>query len=126
VAENNLSAIANKENAGEKAQRFDYDGYYKDLIECFFYPLLKRAAPRLYEIADTVVKPRFLDKDFRDILNTGDPTIHTSPYFADFVVEVPTNTKLKSNVGEAAFARRSESVVRPTLSKARKNNEAYI
>jgi len=33
---------------------------------------------------------------------------------------------LQSNVGEAAFATRSEGVDRPTLSKGSKNNEAYV
>ena len=62
---------------------------WKDLIEKFFYSLLKRALPELYEKADITKEPRFLDKEFRDILNTADPEIHTSPHFADFVLEVP-------------------------------------
>jgi predicted transposase/invertase (TIGR01784 family) len=70
-------------------KNFDYDGFWKDLIERFFYPLLKRALPELYEEADKSVAPRFLDKEFRDILNTSDPKIHTSPHFADYVAEVP-------------------------------------
>jgi hypothetical protein len=52
--------------------------------------LLKRAIPKLYEIADVNVEPRLLDKEFRDILNTNDPEIHTSPHFADYIIEVPT------------------------------------
>jgi hypothetical protein len=39
------------------------------------------------------VPPRFLDKEFRDILNTADPEIHNSPYFADFVLEVPLKNR---------------------------------
>jgi NAD-dependent dihydropyrimidine dehydrogenase PreA subunit len=36
------------------------------------------------------------------------------------------NTKLQSNVGEAASATRNEGVVSPTSSKGSKNNEAYV
>jgi hypothetical protein len=69
MSENNVKPMEAKvENIGEKIVRFDHDGFYKDLIECFFYPLLKRAIPKLYEIADVTVKPKFLDKEFRDIL----------------------------------------------------------
>jgi hypothetical protein len=73
----------------EKREFFDYDGFWKDLIERFFYLLLKRVLPELYEQADTSRPPRFLDKEFRDILNIGDPKIHRSPHFADYVLEVP-------------------------------------
>jgi hypothetical protein len=34
--------------------------------------------PELYDDADTGTEPRFLDKEFRDILNTADPEIRTS------------------------------------------------
>ncbi|MDR1508548.1 MAG: hypothetical protein LBS53_02810, partial [Synergistaceae bacterium] len=85
---------AQPDNAGtpdgsKEKKNFDHDGFWKDLIERFFYHLLKRALPELYEKADRAVAPRFLDKEFRDILNTSDPKIHTSPHFADFVLEVP-------------------------------------
>jgi predicted transposase/invertase (TIGR01784 family) len=73
----------------DEKKNFDHDGFWKDLIERFFYSLLKRALPELYEAADRMTPPRFLDKEFRDILNTADPKIHTSPHFADFVLEVP-------------------------------------
>ena len=73
----------------DERRYFDSDGLWKDLIDRFFYPLLKRAVPELYEKADITKKPRFLEKEFRDILNTGDPEIHISPHFADFVLEVP-------------------------------------
>jgi predicted transposase/invertase (TIGR01784 family) len=84
------------EKLNKKKKNFDHDGFWKDLIEKFFYDLLKRALPVLYEWADRTVAPRFLDKEFRDILNTADPKIHNSPYFADFVLEVP----LKNGVAE--------------------------
>jgi hypothetical protein len=72
-----------------KKKNFDHDGFWKDLIDKFFYYLLKRVLPELYEAADKETKPRFLDKEFRDVLNTADPEIHNSPYFADYVLEVP-------------------------------------
>jgi hypothetical protein len=69
--------------------RYDYDGFWKDLIDKFFYYLLKRTIPELCRDADRNTKPKFLDKEFRDILNTADPEIHTSPRFADYLLEVP-------------------------------------
>jgi predicted transposase/invertase (TIGR01784 family) len=75
--------------SSDKKKRFDYDGFWKDLIAKFFYYLLKRALPELYEKADRTIAPRFLDKEFTDVLNTADPEIHNSPHFADFVLEVP-------------------------------------
>ena len=71
------------------AEMFDYDGFYKDLIDRFLYQLLKRAIPELYEKADITKAPALLDKEFRDILNTGDRTIRKSPHFADLVFKVP-------------------------------------
>jgi hypothetical protein len=73
----------------EKKERFDADSSWKDLIDRFFYPLLKRAMPELYAEADLRKKHRALDKEFTDILNTADPEIHTSPHFADYLMEVP-------------------------------------
>ena len=73
----------------EKETNFSHDTFWKDLIERFFYPLLKRAIPELYKRADTAKKPRFLDKEFRDVLNTRDRKILKSPHYADFIIEVP-------------------------------------
>jgi predicted transposase YdaD len=73
----------------EKIERFDADSSWKDLIGRFLYPLLKRAIPELYEAADTKTEPRFLDKEFTDVLNTPYPDIHTSPHFADYLMEIP-------------------------------------
>jgi predicted transposase YdaD len=95
TAENEIQetdAAANEyenENVSPEHTRFDHDSFWKDLIERFFYYLLKRAIPELYDAANTTISPRFLDKEFRDILNTADPEIHTSPHFADFVMETP-------------------------------------
>jgi hypothetical protein len=73
----------------EKNERFDHDGMWKGLVDRFFYSLLLRAIPDLYEDADIEHEPRPLDKEFIDILNTADPEIHTSPHFADLLMEVP-------------------------------------
>ncbi|MDR2175910.1 MAG: hypothetical protein LBO82_08240 [Synergistaceae bacterium] len=73
----------------DKKKNFSHDSFWKDLIERFFYNLLKRALPELYEDADREAAPRFLDKEFRDVLNTANPEIYNSPHFADFVLEVP-------------------------------------
>ncbi|MDR3076965.1 MAG: hypothetical protein LBU26_06655 [Synergistaceae bacterium] len=80
---------AGKGTKKEKRKNYDRDGLWKDLIGRFFYPLLKRALPELYEAADTGREQKLLDKEFRDILNTADPEIRTSPHFADYVLEVP-------------------------------------
>jgi len=86
----NAADEANKRTKGSrKREKFDFDSYWKDLIERYFYPLLKRAIPELYEKADVTKKQSMLDKEFRSILNTSDPTIHTSPHFGDFLIEVP-------------------------------------
>jgi hypothetical protein len=81
------NAKAEEAKTGEVKERFDHDGLWKDLIERFFHSMLKRALPELYEAADLTKKPRFLDKEFRDILNTADPVIHRSPHFADYLME---------------------------------------
>jgi hypothetical protein len=85
------SEMATPKKRGKKSKKknFDYDGFWKDLIDKFFYYLLQRVLPELYEAADKEIKPRVLDKEFRDVLNTADPEIHNSPYFADYVLEVP-------------------------------------
>jgi len=70
-------------------ERSDYDGFWKDLINRFFYPLLKRAVPELYEKADIEKKHRFLETEFRDILKTFDRKKRQRPRFADLVIEVP-------------------------------------
>ncbi|MDR1651362.1 MAG: hypothetical protein LBR87_06220 [Synergistaceae bacterium] len=72
-----------------KIERFSGDSFWKDLVKAYFYPLLKRAAPELYEAADIRVKPKFLDKEFTDVLKTADPKTHKSPRFVDILVDVP-------------------------------------
>jgi len=76
--------------ATEETQgRFDDDSMWKDIIERYFYPLLERTVPSLYGEADIGKPPRYLDKEFRDILNTSEPGIHNSPHRADFLIDVP-------------------------------------
>jgi predicted transposase/invertase (TIGR01784 family) len=87
--EENMTADAAHGGETEGQERFDHDGTWKDLIKKYFYPLLKRALPELYEAADRNKEPIPLDKEFRDVLNTADPAIHTSPHFADYVINVP-------------------------------------
>ena len=82
-------AVNEAPNAESKREPFDYDGFWKDLIDRFLNYLLKRAVPELYNAIDKSREHRLLDTEFRDILNTGDPQIHTSPHFADFLLEVP-------------------------------------
>ena len=89
---NVINCIEN-EDVPDKQGNFDHDGFWKDMIDRYLYPLLKRAVPELYEKADITKEARFLDKEFRDILNTGDPKIHVSPHFADYVLEVPLKKK---------------------------------
>ena len=72
-----------------RAERFDYDGFYKSLISRFFWNFLEMALPDLYADADTSREHEFLDKEFRDVLNTGDPEILSSPHFADYVIKIP-------------------------------------
>jgi len=51
--------------------------------------MLEMVLPELYRDADTNKEHELLDKEFRDILNTADPSIHTSPHYADYVIKVP-------------------------------------
>ena len=78
-----------KGKSSDDLKGMNYDSFWKSLIERFFYSLLKRALPELYEKADTKVKPRFLDKELRSILKTGKRKNRKNPHYADFVVEVP-------------------------------------
>ncbi|GHS94001.1 hypothetical protein AGMMS50276_05700 [Synergistales bacterium] len=72
-----------------KTERFDYDGFWKELILRFFYSLLNRTLPELYADADTTKPPRPMDKEFTDLLSTSKPGVRKSPHFADYLLEVP-------------------------------------
>ena len=71
-----------------KPERFDHDDCWKSLIKRFFWEFLEMALPGLYADADTSREAEFLDKEFSDVLNTGDPEIHQSPHFADYVIKI--------------------------------------
>ena len=88
-----------KPSAQQNQDRFDHDGLWKDLIDRFFWYLLEMVLPELYKDADTNKNYTFLDKEFRDVLNTADPQIHTSPHFADYVIDVP----LKNGASEVVI-----------------------
>ena len=88
--QNKKEAPCVESNGGTvKSGRFDYDDFWKSLINRFFWNLLEMALPDLYADADTSREHIILDKEFSDVLNTGDPEIHESPHFADFVIKVP-------------------------------------
>ena len=80
---------AESDGKKEKTERFDYHGFWKNLINRFFWNFLEMALPDLYAAADKNGKHEFLDTEFSDVLNTGDTEIHTSPHFADYVIKVP-------------------------------------
>ena len=83
------SAKEEKEEKEEKQGNLDHDGFWKDLIERFCYYLIKRAVPALYEELDTDKEPVFLNTEFTDVLNTGDPQIRISPHFVDILSNLP-------------------------------------
>jgi hypothetical protein len=89
-------AVKTIESASKSEGRVDNDAMWKDLIKKFLPYLLKRAIPELYAEIDVSSEPKFLDKEFRDILNTADPAIHKSAHYADYVLEV----RLKSGENE--------------------------
>ena len=84
-----INAETDERKTGEQPDNFDHDSFWKDLIDRFSYPLLKRAVPELYEKVDIKKKHRLLDKEFRDILSMGEGKNRKSPHFADYVLEVP-------------------------------------
>lgn len=66
-------------------ERRDEDNLWKDIVQSFFYPMLKRAIPALYDDADREKEPRFLDKELRKVAHSLPGGAHV----ADFLVEVP-------------------------------------
>lgn len=65
--------------------RRDNDSLWKDIVERFFYPMLKRAIPSLYADADMKIPPRFLDKE----LKKATYQVKGGKYNVDLLVEVP-------------------------------------
>ena len=78
-----LKEDARKDN--DYGERRDSDGLWKDIVHRFFYPMLQRAIPALYDDADREKKPQFLDKELRNVIHTLPGRAHV----ADFLVEVP-------------------------------------
>ena len=68
-------------------ERFDFDGFWKDLIERFWRELLKSLLPTLYAVADLTREPVFLDKELRDVLHISDD--QDSPRFVDVLLKIP-------------------------------------
>jgi len=66
---------------------FDFDGFWKDLIERFWRELLKSLLPTLYAVADLDKEPVFLDKELRDALHFPDD--RSSPRFVDALLKIP-------------------------------------
>ena len=70
-----------------QSERFDFDGFWKDLIERFWRELLKSLLPTLYAVADLTKEPVFLDKELRDVLHISDD--QDSPRFVDVLLKIP-------------------------------------
>ena len=73
------------ENGPGEAKRRDEDSMWKDVVQRFFYPMLKRAIPALYDDADREREPKFLDKELRKVAYALPGGAHV----ADFLAEVP-------------------------------------
>ena len=71
----------------KQKERFDFDGFWKDLIERFWRELLKSLLPSLYAVADLTKEPAFLDKELRDVLHISDDL--DSPRFVDVLLKIP-------------------------------------
>ena len=71
----------------KQTDRFDFDGFWKDLIERFWRELLRSFLPTLYAVADLTKEPEFLDKELRDVLHIPDD--QDSPRFVDVLLKIP-------------------------------------
>ena len=69
-------------------ERMDYDGWWKDVIECYWPDFLSWALPELYRNADLTKKPEFLSKELRDTIHLPDGEDHNSAYFVDELVKI--------------------------------------
>ena len=74
-----------KRSGYRHTERFNSDALWKDLIERFFYQMLKRAVPPLYRDADTSKPVRFLDKELRQVIKR----VGEKAKVADYLVDVP-------------------------------------
>ncbi|MDR0356291.1 MAG: hypothetical protein LBJ64_11265, partial [Deltaproteobacteria bacterium] len=73
----------------EKKENFDHDGFWKDLMKRYFYPLLQRAFPNIYESCDASAEPTFLDQELHVVLNDPIMSLRHKPNTADCLVRVP-------------------------------------
>ena len=71
----------------EQKERFDFDGFWKDLIVRFWRELLRSVLPTLYAAADLTKEPEFLDKELRDVLHIPDD--QKPPRFVDALLKIP-------------------------------------
>ena len=83
--DDNSADVILEEEDREKPERARHDGLWKDIVQRFFYPMLGRAIPALYDDADREKEPRFLDKELRSVTQALPGGTHV----ADFLVEVP-------------------------------------
>ena len=72
---------------GKQSDRFDFDGFWKDLIERFWRELLKSVLPTLYAVADLTKDPVFLDKELRDVMPLPDE--QNAARFVDALLKIP-------------------------------------
>ena len=75
------------EEESNQNDRFDFDSFWKDLIERFWRELLKSLLPTLYAVADLTKEPMFLDKELRDVLHISDD--QDSSRFVDVLLKIP-------------------------------------
>ena len=74
-----------REGDVKESERRSDDNLWKDIVQRFFYQMLQRAIPALYEDADREKEPRFLDKELRKVAYAAPGGAHV----ADFLVDVP-------------------------------------
>ena len=85
-------------------ERFEFDGFWKDLIERFWRELLKSVLLTLYAVADLTKELVFLDKELRDVLPLPDEK--NPPRFVDGVRSVePSLQSLNSGFNFSARAK---------------------
>ena len=75
-------------NDYEDEERFDYDGFWKDLIEVFWREMLQAAIPDLYEAADLSQEPEFLSKELRDTIFIPENSGHNPAQFIDELLNI--------------------------------------
>ena len=75
------------EEESKQSERFDFDGFWKDLIERFWRELLKSVLPTLYAVADLTKEPVFLDKELRDVMPLPDE--QNAARFVDALLKIP-------------------------------------